>query len=978
MHGHHRAGASVAAVLAAAALSLAVASPTQAALPPGFADDPVVTGLSVPRDLAFLPSGDILVIENEGLVKVVESGAARELLDLRAAVRVSGEQGLLGVAVDPDFPGRPYAYFHYTADETPGHVRLSRFTFLNASGPGPLGIDPSSELVFLGDIPDDAFNHNGGTVRFGPDKRLYMSIGEDADPCDAQNLSLLKGKILRVNVNASADPATRSTLVPADNPFSNHSDPNAALVYALGLRNPFRLDIDPATGVLYIGDVGQSQWEEVDVSLGGENFGWPYFEGFNQLRSRSSNPCPGDSGGGSLTPPIHVYPNPGGAAIILDGVYRGVDYPNDSSFPPAFEGAVFFHDFYGGNLRALAFNASAGEWSLVPGVSATNWSTGLSGIPSMRVGPDGALHYVNAYTGHLRRIAHTAAPSIVSPTVLPAGTVNATYAFGFEATGGRMPYAWSITTGSPPPGLSLNATNGVLEGTPTSTGAFTFAVRVVDSLGVFANQSVSITIRDHLRLLAFGPYPAFEDEPFDLALSASGGLRPYLWTIASGDLPSGVTLQPSTGVITGSPNTAGPFNFTVQVADPEGRTAALSFTGMVTAALRIATTALPDAEVFVEYSASVAASGGVPPYTWALEAGALPAGLNFTASGTITGVPFESGLFPLTVSVADTRSRLAYTTLDLAVAPPAGAPPLISVSFAPEAIEGEAYEWTLTAVGGYPPFVWSVVEGELPPGVALAANGSVSGTASQAGNFTFTVGVVDSFNLTANATFTISVRPLPHSLTLLPVGNVFALAGAPMTAVQVHWTGENVVQPLAWAAEGLPAGLAIDEAGNITGEPSAIGRFSVRVSAVDSAAEPATANVTFTIEIPRVDVVARALPTFEVGVAALEPLVLPDASYSLTFSVAAGELPPGLVLTEAGALTGTPTEAGNRTFTLRASGPGPADNYEDVVFTAVVIPSTAPPDGQPPRGGLALEAILVVVILVAVVAYILSRRQLRR
>ncbi|HEX9709941.1 MAG TPA: PQQ-dependent sugar dehydrogenase, partial [Candidatus Thermoplasmatota archaeon] len=181
MHGHHRAGASVAAVLAAAALSLAVASPTQAALPPGFADDPVVTGLSVPRDLAFLPSGDILVIENEGLVKVVESGAARELLDLRAAVRVSGEQGLLGVAVDPDFPGRPYAYFHYTADETPGHVRLSRFTFLNASGPGPLGIDPSSELVFLGDIPDDAFNHNGGTVRFGPDKRLYMSIGEDAD-----------------------------------------------------------------------------------------------------------------------------------------------------------------------------------------------------------------------------------------------------------------------------------------------------------------------------------------------------------------------------------------------------------------------------------------------------------------------------------------------------------------------------------------------------------------------------------------------------------------------------------------------------------------------------------------------------------------------------------------------------------------------------------------------------------------------------
>ncbi len=946
-----------------------------ATVPGGFVDELVASGFTTPRDLALLPSGAWLVTEKAGTVQLVANGSLREVLDISARVKASGnEQGLLGVAPDPDFPSRPYVYFHY--DATSGNViRVSRFTVLNATNNATLEIDASSELILLGDIPDNAPNHNGGTVRFGPDKRLYVSVGEDADPCAAQDLSLLKGKILRLNINDTADPANRSTLVPPDNPFATHMDVNARLVYAYGLRNPFRFAIDPADGLLYIGDVGQNSWEEVDISAGGENFGWPYMEGNHTYRTST---CPGDTSIPTSVRPIYEYPNPGGASVVLSTVYRGVDRPGNLSFPEAFGGNPFFVDFYSGQLRVLRENMVTGAWQLVAGVDATNFATGMAGVPATAVGPDGALWYLASYSDELRRIRHVAPPQIPGPGALPAATVGAPYAYPFQVSGGVAPFTWDLSAGMLPPGTSLAASTGLLSGTPTSNGTFVFTVRVIATDSRWATLDVVLVVRDPLVLVTGALPRAFEGEAYGLNFSATGGLTPYQWNLTSGTLPAGMGLQVFSGRLAGSPSTSGTFDFTLEVSDWEGRLAERPFSLEVVPALEMISATFASGQVFLELKETLQAAGGVPPYNWALESGSLPEGVNLTSAGELGGTPLEPGLFPITVVVEDARGSRLSRLFDLVITPAVGAPPFVSVSFLPDATEGQGISWNLTAAGGYPPFAWALVSGTLPTGLSLNSTGALTGLATEPGSFTFAVQVSDAWNQTDNATFTIHVAALPHSLSLLPVGDVFAAAGSPMTPIEVRWTGENAVEPLVWEATGLPPGVEVHENGTVSGTPGAVGEFNITVIARDSATEPVFSNTTFKLLVPRVDVVARVLPTLEVGTFTSQLLVLPDGYYEATYSVSAGALPGGLELSAAGGLVGTPGAAGNFTFTLRATGPGPADNYDEVEFTVQVNPGPEPPPAPGEGPGAGLFLVLILVIVGALVGFYFSRRAIRR
>src|SRR3972149_1989974 len=258
MKGKRRAPLAVAVALVLVVPPL-VAGPAAAALPSFFTDTLVVGGLSIPRSLAFFPNGTLIVVENNGGFVFV-NGSTRGSGGTLTGLSTTGEQGLLGVAVDPDYPTRPYIFVHYTTSGSPSYVQVARLNITNATGQGRPSVDLASKLVLLSDMPNANTNHNGGTVRFGADKRLYVSIGDDAQGagCTGQNRSFMAAQILPL---------------PADNPFYNASNANASLVWALGLRNPFRFDIDRVTGKLYIGDVGQNAWEEVDISAGGENFG---------------------------------------------------------------------------------------------------------------------------------------------------------------------------------------------------------------------------------------------------------------------------------------------------------------------------------------------------------------------------------------------------------------------------------------------------------------------------------------------------------------------------------------------------------------------------------------------------------------------------------------------------------------------------------------------------------------------------------
>jgi len=181
-----------------------------------------------------------------------------------------GERGLLGLAVDLEFPQRPYLYLYYDV-AAPHHIRIARYTLsgdLAGTGSGAVSADAASRYDLIDDIPDQTAEHNGGTLRFGIEGVLYASIGEDGTPCAAQDSTSLRGVILRLSTRTlppGPGSAFRAQITPLDNLFAAAADSNLRLVAALGLRNPFRFQVDPHFGSLVIGDVGDNAREEIDV-----------------------------------------------------------------------------------------------------------------------------------------------------------------------------------------------------------------------------------------------------------------------------------------------------------------------------------------------------------------------------------------------------------------------------------------------------------------------------------------------------------------------------------------------------------------------------------------------------------------------------------------------------------------------------------------------------------------------------------------
>jgi glucose/arabinose dehydrogenase len=397
----------------AAGLILSSAVPGRAgalpALPTDFVDELVVYNLSLPSGFAFLPDGRILLIEQKtGRVRLAVGGVADTTLTIPDVNGAHSEDGLLGIAIDPDWPVRPYVYFYY--NQTPSiKCRIVRYT-----ATGDLTDSASSNLTLAGpfailtDIPDAHPSHNGGTLRFGPDKHLYASLGEDGDACGAQDSTTLKGVILRLDVSrlppGGGGPPAKSLITPPDNPFVG-GNANAGLVWAFGLRNPFRFHIDPVDGGVLIADVGETEWEEVDECFGGENFGWPHYEG----PDFQSGSCIVQS---VHTPPIAAYNRTGFlASIISAAVYRptpGGVY----NFPPEYHGDYFYADYYQGFVRRI--RKTGGVWGPAPpapGQITEDWATEILNASDWLVGPDGGLYYCKQlYDPSIRRIVYTANP----------------------------------------------------------------------------------------------------------------------------------------------------------------------------------------------------------------------------------------------------------------------------------------------------------------------------------------------------------------------------------------------------------------------------------------------------------------------------------------------------------------------------------------------------------------------------------------
>jgi len=339
------------------------------------------SGLSDPVHLT-APAGDarLFIVEQAGTIRIVKNGQllGRPFLDITAKVGSGGERGLLGLAFHPSYAANRYFYVNYT--DRNGDTHVDRFTATTAD---PDSADPASAKPILF-IAQPYSNHNGGLVLFGPDGKLYIGMGDGGSGGDpenrAQDPDSLLGKLLRIDVDAGDPYAT-----PPDNPYG--AGGGRGEIWAIGLRNPWRFAFDQATGLLYVGDVGQNAWEEVDVvpaGQGGLNYGWRMMEGAHCYIA------PGCSTTGLVLPAVE-YDHSNGCSVIGGAVYRGTR-------SPALVGQYFYSDYCSGWISSFTYGGGTVT-------QRTNWTLDVNPGNVLSFGEDASGElYVLAANGRVYRI----------------------------------------------------------------------------------------------------------------------------------------------------------------------------------------------------------------------------------------------------------------------------------------------------------------------------------------------------------------------------------------------------------------------------------------------------------------------------------------------------------------------------------------------------------------------------------------------
>jgi glucose/arabinose dehydrogenase len=373
---------------------------------PGYSDTLFIGGLSAPTAVAFMPDGRQLVTEKGGALKLASAGSASTLVTI--PVCTGSEMGLLGIALDPSFATNGFVYLYRTDSSGGCGSATGRFNqvvrvFFDSSNDT---VSILSLNVLLTGIRTDGGNHDGGVLRIGPDGKLYVGVGDTGngdnfgcpgDPVNpyAQVLTALEGKVLRLNLDGSA---------PADNPFFAMGG-NASKVFARGFRNPFRFSFDPMGGSLWLGDVGDLAWEEVDIVTSGGNYAWPHCEGTKPTGCELA----GD------VDPIFTYPHPSGSGSC-----------------PALPGGSLGQCIIGGSFTGAAFGGQSGRYTFGDCVSSNVYLAtlngtrdGIVGTPATIVtgagtpadlitGPDGAIYYTAVGAGEVRRVALVSAEQQIS------------------------------------------------------------------------------------------------------------------------------------------------------------------------------------------------------------------------------------------------------------------------------------------------------------------------------------------------------------------------------------------------------------------------------------------------------------------------------------------------------------------------------------------------------------------------------------
>ena len=430
-----------------------------ATVPSGFADELVASGLSSPTAMGFAPDGRLFVCQQGGQLRVIKNGGLLATPFVTVTTTASGERGLLGVTFHPSFATNGFVYVYYTATTPTIHNRVSRFT-----ANGDVAVAGSETIIMDLENLSSATNHNGGAMHFGPDGRLYIAVGENANRTNAQTLANRLGKMLRINADGT---------IPTDNPFFNTATGVNRSIWALGLRNPFTFAFQPGTGRMFINDVGEVTWEEINDGISGSNYGWPTTEG------PTTNP--------SFRAPLFAYQHGSGSTTgcaITGGAFYN---PSTVQFPSSFVGKYFFADFCSNWIRL--FDPGAG--------TAQNFASAVTAPVDLRVGSDGLLYYLargsGSNTGMVGRIRQTAsqAPSITTHPANRTVAVGQQATFSVVATGTQpLSYQWQRGTtniaGATSPSFTITAA--------ASDNGATFRAVVTNAFGSVTSNSATLTV----------------------------------------------------------------------------------------------------------------------------------------------------------------------------------------------------------------------------------------------------------------------------------------------------------------------------------------------------------------------------------------------------------------------------------------------------------------------------------------------------
>ena len=535
----------------------------RAGSPGGWAGEVVYANIPRPMDFAFAPDGRIFIATLTGQVRIIKNGSLLGTAFHTVPANPRGERGLLGLALDPSFAANGYVYLFYTHENdasNPQGPKTGRLVRVTANGDVS---QPGSEVVLLGTtvgdasqptcgdfpigtdcLPEDGLSHTGGGLRFAADGSLLVATGDGsyAAPNEqelmthVQDLDRLSGKMLRI------DPATGQGL--ADNPFYT-GDPaaNRSKVYAYGLRQPFRFSVRPGTSTPFVGEVGSSQWEEINVVTPGGNYGWPCFEGYAQHPYQNVLPfCQAFyASQPTVEHPIHVYERvpPYGAAVI------GGVFADGSNYPPDASGAYFFADYIRDEIYALGIDGSNNP---VDGSLQTVLAN--AGYPvDFEVGADGDVYYltwdrVAGSLGELRHLAFVEGnrSPVAKASASPQGGL-APLVVDFSSVGSDDPdgdvvaYDWDFDDGG-----SSN------EAEPSHTfmqnGTYNVTLTVSDGNGGVDVDGVTVIVGNQPPVATIAaPYPLTTYEPWDVISFSGTGVDPETGALGAPALQWSVGLR---------------------------------------------------------------------------------------------------------------------------------------------------------------------------------------------------------------------------------------------------------------------------------------------------------------------------------------------------------------------------------------------------------------------------------------------------